>query len=81
MDDSTARPTLDDLRREGATTTVVRAGQALGLGRTAAYQLANAGTIPTIRIGRSLRVPVDALIRMIDVEHLDLHIRPAEVAS
>jgi hypothetical protein len=32
-------------------------GQALGLSRNATYQAAAAGEIPTIRIGRLLRVP------------------------
>lgn len=72
MSEPVARPTLNDLRREGATTTVVRAGQALGLSRATAYRMANDGTIPTLRIGRSLRVPVDALIRLIDVAGVDL---------
>lgn len=75
------RPTLDDLRREGATTSVVRAGEALGLSRATAYRMAHNGTIPTLQIGRSLRVPVDALIRTLTVEHLDLQLRAGEAAS
>ena len=60
---------LDDLRADGATTSVVRAGRALGLSRASSYRMANSGEIPTIRIGRSLRVPTDALIRMIDSDY------------
>jgi len=36
------------------------------LGRNAAYEAARRGDIPTIRIGRLLRVPVVALERMLD---------------
>ncbi len=38
----------------------------LGISRDAAYQAAAAGQIPTIRIGRLLRVPVVAMERMPD---------------
>ena len=36
-----------------------------GLSRNAAYQAAGRGEIPTIRIGRTLRVPVAAVERML----------------
>jgi hypothetical protein len=38
-----------------------------GLCRNAAYDAAARGEIPTIRIGRLLRVPVRALERMLDL--------------
>jgi excisionase family DNA binding protein len=34
---------------------------ALGIGRSKAYELIAAGVLPSIRIGSSVRVPVDAL--------------------
>jgi hypothetical protein len=37
-----------------------------GLSRNASYEAAARGQIPTIRIGRLLRVPVRALERMLD---------------
>lgn len=37
----------------------------LNLGRTATYQLVRSGKIPTIRIGRAIRIPVEALERWI----------------
>jgi hypothetical protein len=37
-----------------------------GLSRNAAYDAAARGEIPTIRIGRLLRVPVAAMERMLD---------------
>jgi excisionase family DNA binding protein len=45
---------------------VVEAGKRLGLGRSAAYQAAAKGELPTIRIGGLLRVPMAALERMLD---------------
>jgi excisionase family DNA binding protein len=38
----------------------------LGIGRNASYEAARRGEIPTVRIGRLLRVPVVALERMLD---------------
>jgi hypothetical protein len=37
-----------------------------GIGRNSAYAAAAAGQIPTVRIGKILRVPVRALERMLD---------------
>jgi len=40
-------------------------GEALGICRSKAYSLIASGEIPSIRIGFSVRVPVDALRRYI----------------
>ena len=45
--------------------TVPDAGKVLGLGRNAAYEAAKRGDIPTIRIGKLIRVPKVALDRML----------------
>jgi hypothetical protein len=45
---------------------VPEAGAKLGLGRNASYAAAKRGEIPTIRIGRLLRVPVRAMERLLD---------------
>ena len=37
------------------------AAERLSIGRTKAYELARAGVIPTVRLGRSRRVPAKAL--------------------
>jgi excisionase family DNA binding protein len=37
------------------------AADAIGVSRARAYELIAAGTIPSIRIGSSIRVPVEAL--------------------
>lgn len=41
-------------------------GEAIGVSRARAYELIQAGTIPSIRIGASIRVPVAALKAWID---------------
>lgn len=43
----------------------------LGLSRNASYAAAARGEIPTIRIGRLLRVPVRAMERMLDSAAVD----------
>jgi hypothetical protein len=49
------------------TITVPQAGKKyFGLCRNAAYDAAARGEIPTIKIGRLLRVPIRALERMLD---------------
>jgi predicted DNA-binding transcriptional regulator AlpA len=45
---------------------VPEAGAKLGLGRNASYAAAKRGDIPTIKIGRLLRVPIRALEQMLD---------------
>jgi excisionase family DNA binding protein len=52
---------LDQLR-DRSTITVEQAAQLLGLGRTAAYDAARRGELPTLRLGRRLLVPVPALL-------------------
>jgi excisionase family DNA binding protein len=53
----TARPEL--LRIE-------EAAEVLGIGRAKAYQMAQRREIPTVRVGRLLRVPADALREWIE---------------
>ena len=50
---------------------VPEAGAILGLSRNAAYEAAKRGDIPTIRIGKLLRVPVRALERMLEMKDED----------
>jgi hypothetical protein len=54
-------------RRNSAYTFRPRAGKKyFGLSRNGAYDAAARGDLPTVRIGRLLRVPVRALERMLD---------------
>ena len=55
------------MSNEPLTLTVPEAGRRyFGLSRNGAYAAAERGEIPTIRIGRLIRVPVRALERMLD---------------
>ncbi len=60
MQKATPSP-LDEVRGK-ATITVEQAAKLLGLGRTAAYDAARRGELPTRRLGRRLLVPVPALL-------------------
>ena len=40
--------------------------KALGLGRSKVYEMMACGELPTIRIGRSVRVPADGLREWLD---------------
>jgi excisionase family DNA binding protein len=42
--------------------------EVLKINRGMAYELVNSGQIPSIRIGRSIRVPVDALRKWIELQ-------------
>ena len=48
------------------TLTIAEAGEALGIGRSAAYEAAKRGEIPAIRIGRRLLVPTARLEQLLD---------------
>ena len=51
---------------ETLTLTVPEAARALGISRGQAYQAAQQGEIPVIRIGRRLLVPKAALLKMVN---------------
>ena len=51
-----------------ATITVEEAAAILGIGRSAAYEAARRGQLPTRRLGRRLFVPVPALLRWLGAE-------------
>jgi excisionase family DNA binding protein len=50
--------------------TMVEAARALSIGRTTMYELVGAGVIEVVRIGRSVRVPVDALQAFVDQQRV-----------
>ncbi len=45
---------------------VEQVARALGIGRSKTYELIAAGELETVHIGRSVRVPVDAVERFVD---------------
>lgn len=48
------------------TLTIPEAARVLGIGRSAAYEAARTGEIPTIHIGRRILVPIVGLERLLD---------------
>jgi len=67
VDESAPKGRIIDKGSNGPRTlSVPEAGRWLGIGRNAAYDAARRGEIPTIRIGRLLRVPVVALQRKLE---------------
>ena len=58
--------TLDDIV-DRVTLTVEETASLLGMGRSAAYEAARRGQIPTRRLGRRLVVPVPALLTWLGV--------------
>ncbi len=52
-------------KREARTITVEEAGRRLGISRSAAYRCVELGQIPALRLGGRIKVPVDALERML----------------
>lgn len=61
-----------DLGRR-TTLTITEAAELLGIGRSAAYEAARRGELPTRRLGRRLLVPVPALLRWLDAADADAH--------
>lgn len=65
QDSEPVRTQVQRRRRAALTMSVPEAGaKYFGLGRNASYAAAESGTIPTIRVGRLLRVPIAAMERM-----------------
>ena len=66
MTQATAPLRLEDLE-DRITLTVEEVADLLGLGRTAAYEAARRGEIPSRRLGRRFFVPVPALLDWLGV--------------
>ena len=50
---------------EKLTVSVDEAAQALGISRAGAFRLAATGELPTIRLGKRVLVPIDALNKLV----------------
>lgn len=63
---------LDLLRAMGVepapTLSVEDAVRVLGVGRSLGYRMARSGQLPTIRVGRLLRVPLPRLLELLEGE-------------
>ena len=64
MNPQTPPQTPTPLEELGATCSIPTAARLLGIGRASAYKAAAEGVIPSIRIGRTVRVPSAALRRL-----------------
>ena len=60
--------------------TVEEASKLLGVSRSAGYRAAAMGQIPTLRVGRRLRVPTAWLLRVLAVAEPDDAVAEAESA-
>jgi excisionase family DNA binding protein len=60
---------------------VPEAGRLLGLSRNAAYEAAKRGDIPTLRIGRLLRVPKIPFHRMVGISLANDHGENGEMSE
>ena len=47
--------------------TVLEAGQVLRVGRSVTYELIHSGQLRSVRIGRSIRIPRDALVEYLQL--------------
>ncbi len=47
--------------------TVLEAGQVLRVGRSVTYELIRSGQLRSVRIGRSIRIPRDALVEYLQL--------------
>lgn len=59
---------MNDYEKIPLVLTIEEAAEILRLKRTTAYALAKSGKLPTIRFGRQVRVPRDALLKLIKHE-------------
>lgn len=56
---------MTDLQELPPTISVERAGEVLGISRRSAYRAAASGELPTLRLGRLLRVPTPRLLELL----------------
>ncbi|UFU06992.1 helix-turn-helix domain-containing protein [Ruania halotolerans] len=72
--------TVDEIRTR-PTLSVEEAAQVLGIGRTTAYAAVKSGQVPTIRLGRRVRVPVRALLRLLGDDDVQPTVLPVQTAG
>lgn len=70
---------MEEIETLPPTITVERAGELLGLSRSAAYRAADKGDLPTIRFGRRLFVPTPKLRALLGLEPQHEEVQEARV--
>lgn len=65
---STPASTHLDAEQLPPTLSIEQAAELVGIGRNAAYRAAHSGDIPSFRVGRKLRVPTAALLRLLAMD-------------
>jgi hypothetical protein len=60
--------TIDEARQLPVVLTVEHAGQLLGMGRSASYEAARRGELPTLQFGRRLMVPTGRLLELLGLD-------------
>jgi excisionase family DNA binding protein len=63
------------------TLSVDEAANVLGVGRSTAYTAVHSGEIPSIRVGKRIRVPTAAVRRMLDLDPLAASTSEREVTK
>ena len=66
-DNSTSYSTITNFDNLPLALTVLEAGQVLRVGRSVTYELVRSGQLRSVRIGRSIRIPRDALIEYLQL--------------
>ena len=66
-DNSTNYSTITNSDNLPLALTVLEAGQVLRVGRSVTYELVRSGQLRSVRIGRSIRIPRDALVEYLQL--------------
>ena len=66
-DNSTNYSTITNFDSLPLALTVLEAGQVLRVGRSVTYELVRSGQLRSVRIGRSIRIPRDALVEYLQL--------------
>lgn len=66
-DNNTNYSTITNFDNLPLALTVLEAGQVLRVGRSVTYELVRSGQLRSVRIGRSIRIPRDALVEYLQL--------------
>lgn len=66
-DNNTNYSTITNFNNLPLALTVLEAGQVLRVGRSVTYELVRSGQLRSVRIGRSIRIPRDALVEYLQL--------------